>query len=175
MFLVADIDLLWCYLGRLDFTRRNVPDDLTVLLQRPSIVPNLIGIAVEDADEVANVDRRAPINKRIACGAKKIAAVARRMLKRSNVANGDITVASESDNRCIYKINKNFSKKIISYSEKVWFEERSTGNKVLQILAAEQARERGKPWQWLREPNLNRSALDAEARRLVEENEKAHR
>ena len=54
-------------------------------------------------------------------------------------------------------------------------EERKEANKVLEILAREQALERSKPWYWFKEPNLNSDALNAEARNLMEENERAHR
>ena len=157
----------------MDFARANVPEDLTALLQRPLIVPDLTGISVEDEEgDIANVDRRAPIAKRIASGAQKIASTARRMVRRTKV---DISTADKSDKRCIHEINQNFSRKIISYEEKKWFEERVEAKKVLEILAKEQDLERAKPWFWFREPDLNRDALSAETRRLADENERAHR
>ena len=139
--------ILW-----LDFSRTESTGN-DFLLKRPPLLPQLDGVTIVDEDDDENlvVNPRAPVSKKLVIHARKIASVARKMLK--DVDQRIVAVASpDLDSRPIHgntacsisyyfdfdfsrmlclEITNLFSRKLISNAEKIWFQQRITGDAVL--------------------------------------------
>jgi hypothetical protein len=129
------------------------------------MLPKLEGIQVVDVDwnELVGVDinQNAPANKKLESHARDIAAVARKILQETDENSRITDVAPMYDTRPIHEITSNFTQRVISFKEQIWFQERNTGNKVIAGLRREQDILRATPWKWVSMPEPNQEQLDA--------------